>query len=68
MISVTKKLQPILSSDCRNKKYDVENFDETVRKSLLTYERIWKIATGQVDDCTTADDNNSFKKTASTWC
>ena len=30
-----------------------KNFDQPVKKNLRTYDSIWKIATGQVDDYTT---------------
>ena len=64
-----KKLQTILSSDCRNKKFDVMNdgqnfFDPPVKHKLMTYDNIQKIAIVQGDDYITGCllDYNYFKK------
>ena len=55
----------ILSSDCRNKMVDGQNFfDQPVRNNLRTYDCIRKITTDQGDDYTTGCflDYNYFKK------
>ena len=48
----------IIYSDCRNKRLPCcdcweKLFDQPVKNSLITYEKIRKIATGQGDDYTT---------------